>query len=85
VVIFTATMDAASARIVDKLWQRTLPTDEPVKTWGAPGSGGACDGCDLVVTSKESEHEIDAERTCPPVSYRVLGTLAGLESALPAS
>jgi hypothetical protein len=32
VVIVTATMDAASARIVDKLWQRTLPTDEPVKT-----------------------------------------------------
>ena len=52
-------MEEAGRSITDKLWRGTLPADEPVKTWGGPGSGLACDGCDLVVTSKDSEHEME--------------------------
>ena len=51
--------DAASARIMDKLWQGTLPADEPVKTWGGLGSGLACDGCDAVITSSDPEHDVE--------------------------
>ena len=49
----------ASARIMDKLWQRTLPTDEPVKLWGGLGSGLPCDGCDVAILSSEPEHEVE--------------------------
>jgi hypothetical protein len=52
-------MDAASARITDKLCRGILPADEPVKAWGGLGSGAACDGCELVVGSKEPEHEVE--------------------------
>jgi hypothetical protein len=50
---------AASARIMDKLWQRILPTDGPVKTWGGYGSGLPRDGCDVAITSTEPEHEVE--------------------------
>ena len=52
-------MAAASARITEKLWQRTLPADDPAKFWSGKGSGLACDGCDTVVSSSESEHEVE--------------------------
>jgi hypothetical protein len=52
-------MDETGRRITDKLWRGTLPADEPVKMWGGSGSGGPCDGCDLVIGSDESEHEME--------------------------
>lgn len=52
-------MNAAFERTTKKLRPGTLPAYEPVKRWGGPGSGATCDGCDLVVTSKESEHEME--------------------------
>jgi hypothetical protein len=52
-------MDPASERIQDKLWRGILPNVEPVKTWGGPGSGLRCDGCDIPILPKEAEHEVD--------------------------
>jgi TolA-binding protein len=52
-------MDAASARITEKLWQGTLPADDPAKFWGGKGSGLPCDGCDTVISSSEPEHEVE--------------------------
>ena len=52
-------LDAASSRIREKLWQRILPADEPVRLWGGPGSGLLCDGCDAVIASSETEHEVE--------------------------
>jgi hypothetical protein len=51
-------METPSERITDKLWQGSLPADDPVKTWGGPGSGRVCDGCDLVISKEEPEHEL---------------------------
>ena len=51
-------METASERITHKLWVGTLPADDPVKTWGGPGSGSECDGCDLVISKEEPEHEL---------------------------
>ena len=53
------TMETAAERITYKLWLGILPADEPVKMWGGYGSGQACDGCDLPVTPKDPEHEIE--------------------------
>jgi hypothetical protein len=50
-------METASERITHKLGVGTLPADDPVKTWGGFGSGLGCDGCGLVISSKESVHE----------------------------
>jgi hypothetical protein len=50
---------AAAARITEKLWQGTLPADDPAKLWGGPGSGLPCDGCDAVISSSEPEHEVE--------------------------
>src|SRR5258705_6764559 len=52
-------MDSASARITAKLWEGTLPADEPVKTWGGRGSGLNCDGGDVPILPSESELESD--------------------------
>jgi hypothetical protein len=52
-------MDAASARITEKLWQGTLPADDPVKMWGGDGSGLPCDGCDMVIPVNQLEHEVE--------------------------
>ena len=52
-------MDAASARITEKLWQGTLPSDDPTKFLGGKGSGLPCDGCDTVISSSEPEHEVE--------------------------
>ena len=51
-------METQSERITRKLWLGTLPADEPIQTWGGPGSGFECDGCDLVISSEEMEHEL---------------------------
>jgi hypothetical protein len=51
------TMETASERITQKLWLRTLPFDDAVKTWGGPGSGRECDGCDLAISTEAFEHE----------------------------
>jgi hypothetical protein len=51
-------MEAPSERITHKLWVGTLPADEPVKTWGGPGSGLVCDACDLAISSEDYEHEL---------------------------
>jgi hypothetical protein len=51
-------MDAQSERITQKLWRGTLPSDDAVKTWGGPGSGRECDGCDLAISTEEFEHEV---------------------------
>lgn len=50
---------AAAARITEKLWQGTLPADDPARLWGGPGSGLPCDGCDAVISSSEPEHEVE--------------------------
>jgi hypothetical protein len=52
-------MDAASARITEKLWQGTLSADDPAKLWGGPGSGLPCNGCDAVISSSEPEQEVE--------------------------
>jgi hypothetical protein len=51
-------MGTQSERITRKLWLGTLPADEPIQTWGGPGAGFECDGCDLVISSEEPEHEL---------------------------
>jgi hypothetical protein len=53
------TWGAASQRIRDKLWQGTLPADDPVKGWGSNGSGLPCAGCDDVILSSDAEHEVE--------------------------
>jgi hypothetical protein len=52
-------MDAGSARIMDKLSQGILPTDDPVKVWGGKGTGRSCDGCDELISSSDVEHEVE--------------------------
>lgn len=53
-------MDPASQRIRDKLWYGLLPNVAPVKTWGGYGTGHKlCDGCDVTITPKEVEHEVE--------------------------
>ena len=52
-------MDAASARIMDKLSQGTLPAADPVNLCGGFGTGLLCDGCDVAITSSEPEHEVE--------------------------
>lgn len=55
-------MDPASQRIRDKLWYGLLPNVTPVKTWGGYGTGHKlCDGCDVTITPKEVEHEVELE------------------------
>ena len=51
-------METRSERITRKLWLGTLPSDDPVQTWGGPGAGLECDGCGLVISSEEMEHEL---------------------------
>jgi hypothetical protein len=51
--------DAASARIMEKLWQGTLPTDEPVKLRVGLGSGLKCAGCEVPILPSEPEHEVE--------------------------
>jgi hypothetical protein len=51
-------MKTPSERIRNKLWLGTLPSDDAVNTWGGPGSGFKCDGCDLVISLEEYEHEL---------------------------
>jgi len=52
-------MDTPSERITDKLWLGTLPSDDPLKTWGGSGSRFKCDGCDVPILPSESEIEVD--------------------------
>ena len=52
-------MDAASARIMDKLSQGTLPAAEPLKLCSSFGTGLLCDGCDVAIKSGEQEHEVE--------------------------
>jgi hypothetical protein len=51
-------MDAASARIMDKLLQGTLPAADPLKLGGGDGTGLLCDGCDVAITSNEQEQTV---------------------------
>jgi hypothetical protein len=55
----SSAMDMASQRITYKLWQGSLPADDPVKGWGSNGSGLPCDGCDDVISSSDAEHEVE--------------------------
>jgi hypothetical protein len=74
-------MDAASARIMDKLWQGTLPADDPVRLRGGLGSGLPCDGCDAVIASSEPEHEVEMpDGRTPAVPCRLHGAVAGVEA-----
>jgi hypothetical protein len=74
-------MDAAAARIMDKLSQGTLPTDDPVKVWGGKGNGRSCEGCDELISSSEAEHDVeDAGRAHAAVSCRLRGAVAGVEA-----
>ena len=52
-------MDAASARIMDKLLQGTLPGADPLRLWDGYGTGLLCDGCDVAIKSSEQEHEAE--------------------------
>lgn len=52
-------MDTPSERITDKLWLGTLPSDDPVTTWGGMGTRLQCDGCDGPILPSESEIEVD--------------------------
>jgi hypothetical protein len=55
---YNCIMEAQSERITHKLWLGTLPADDPVQTFGGPGSGLECDGCDLVISPEGYEHEL---------------------------
>jgi hypothetical protein len=52
-------MDQASQRIRDKLWYGILPNGAPAKRSGRFGSGRLCDGCDLVLGSKDVEYNVE--------------------------
>jgi hypothetical protein len=52
-------MDQASQRIRDKLWYGILPNVAPAKRSGRFGSGRMCDGCDLVLGSKDVEYNVE--------------------------
>ena len=64
VLTFAPLMATASERITHKLWVGTLPADDPIQTWGGPGSGFECDGCGLVISSEEPEHELLMQNGC---------------------
>lgn len=51
--------DLAARRVRDKLWDGVLPNAAPVKTWTAYGSGRCCDGCEMPIVEKETEHEVE--------------------------
>jgi hypothetical protein len=55
-------MDAASARIMDKLWQGSLPADDPVEVLEGVGTGLFCDGCDAAPNEPEHDIEMPDER-----------------------
>jgi hypothetical protein len=57
-------MDAASARIMDKLSQGTLPDADPLRLWDGFGTGLLCDGCDVAITSNEQEHQVEMPNGC---------------------
>jgi hypothetical protein len=80
-------MDAASARIMDKLWQGTLPADDPVRLRGGLGSGLPCDGCDAVIASSEPEHEVEMPdgRTLLRFHVACTGLWRALKQAMPKS
>jgi len=48
-----------SALIADKLTRGVLPSAWPLRTWGCNGTGRACQGCDLVITEAEIQHEVE--------------------------
>jgi hypothetical protein len=52
-------MDAASARIMDKLSQGTLPAADPLKLWTGYGTGLTCDACDEVISASAQEREVE--------------------------
>jgi len=52
-------MDTASARIMNKLLQGTLPAAEPLKLCSSFGTGLLCDGCDELISSSDAEHEVE--------------------------
>jgi hypothetical protein len=58
-VILDFRMDTASARIMNKLLQGTLPAAEPLKLCSSFGTGLLCDGCDMAIKSSEQEHEVE--------------------------
>lgn len=52
-------MDAASARIMDKLSEGTLPSADPLKLWTGSGTGLTCDACDELISASAQEHEVE--------------------------
>jgi hypothetical protein len=48
-----------AAAIRAKVAAGLLPRDRPQKIWVGPGSGKACDGCELPITSGQREYEFD--------------------------
>ncbi len=49
---------SATDIIHDKICLRILPSVAPVITRTAPGTGGACDGCNEEISPNDLEHEL---------------------------
>ena len=52
-------MDAASARIMEKLVHGALSAADPLMLWNSPGTGLLCDGCGVGITRSEQEQKIE--------------------------
>ena len=51
----------AAERIRAKLWDGILPNAAPVATRAGHGSGRHCDGCELTIGVKDTEHVVELE------------------------
>jgi hypothetical protein len=70
---------------MEKLWQGTLPTDEPVKLRVGLGSGLKCDGCEVPILPSEPEHEVempDGHTLRSHVAWAVAGVEADAAEAV---
>jgi hypothetical protein len=39
-----------------------LPEQAPTTVWAGPGSGKACDGCEMPITASDREYELDVPK-----------------------
>jgi hypothetical protein len=62
--------DALETLMRAKIGLGKLPTSEPVKMWGAYGSGAPCDACDLPITVSDAAIEV-ADADCVERVYHV--------------
>jgi hypothetical protein len=48
----------ARSRLLGKIQAGALPLDTPIKSWGDPGKGHLCDGCDQPILAFQIDYEI---------------------------